>query len=104
MNNQDLERMARLPKQYAENVLLLINNEVFTFVFISGTQETSFTLTPKHAKKFAQSLLHNVQDFEAKHGEIEANWQPGIESPFSISELNQSKDKKDLIGGQDGKL
>ena len=93
MNNKDLERIAGLPKQYVDNVALLMNDEHFAMILSSGSIETAFALTPKHAKRLAQSLSHNIAAYEKALGVIEAKWEPGIQSPIPMSSLNQKKDK-----------
>lgn len=93
MNNKDLERIAGLPKQYVDNVALLMNEEHFAMILSSGTTEIAFALTPKHAKRLAQSLAHNIAAYEKALGTIEAKWEPGIQSPIPMAALNQKKNK-----------
>jgi len=47
----------------------------------SGAQAQIYSLTPGHAKRLQQYLEHNIKEFEAKHGEITAEWDPNVVSP-----------------------
>ncbi len=97
MNNKEIERISSLPKQYVDNVLILANEEYFAMILSSGTLEQAYALTPKHLKRLAQTLTHNVESYEKTFGLIETKWEPGIQSPIPMSALNQ-KNNSDKTG------
>ncbi len=47
----------------------------------SGNQGTLYSLTPQHAKRLKEYLEHQIKEYEDKHGEIAAKWDPNIVSP-----------------------
>jgi len=54
----------------------------------SGTQASIYSLTPQHAKRLQQYLAHQIADFEKQHGEIKAEWVPGVVSPMQRVDTN----------------
>lgn len=97
MNNKEIERVSALPKQYVERVLVLANEEYFAMILSSGSTEQAYALSPKHLKRLAQTLAHNIETYEKTYGLIETKWEPGIQSPIPMSALNQKNkgDKKE---------
>ena len=62
---------------YANRIQVAYKDDEFTFVFLHelpGTNQARakaiVSISPKHAKNFAQVLQKSVQDFEAKFNEI----------------------------------
>ncbi len=47
----------------------------------SGSFSETYSLTPQHAKRLMQYLSHEVHDYEEKHGNIKATWNPNVVSP-----------------------
>ena len=69
------------PKLLAENIKLGYSPEFFVLGISSGNQAQVYSLTPAHAKRLQQYLAHEVANFEEKHGEITAKWNPNVVSP-----------------------
>lgn len=78
MNPEDLKKA---PKFFAENVKIAYTPEYFVFGISSGNQAQIYSMTPAHAKRLLQYLDHNIKEFETKHGEITAEWNPNVVSP-----------------------
>ena len=78
MNADDLKRA---PKLFAENMKIGYSSDYFILGVSSGAQAQVYTLSPAHAKKLQQYLAHQIDEYEAKHGEITANWDPNVVSP-----------------------
>ncbi len=75
------EELKQAPKVFCENINVAFTSEYFVLAPRSGNQATIYSLTPQHAKRLSQYLNHQIQEFEAKHGEIHATWDPNIVSP-----------------------
>lgn len=71
----------KAPKLFAENIKIGYTPEYFIMGISSGAQAQIYSLTPGHAKRLQQYLEHNIKEFEAKHGEITAEWNPNVVSP-----------------------
>lgn len=78
MKSDDL---IRAPKLLCENVLTVISPEYFIMGMSSGNQATIYSFTPAHMKKLAQKLMHDIEQYEQKHGTINAKWNPNVVSP-----------------------
>ncbi|MEL6804848.1 MAG: DUF3467 domain-containing protein [Bacteroidota bacterium] len=78
MKQEDLQKA---PKVFAENVKLGFTPEYFVLATSSGSQATIYALTPGHAKRLQQYLAHEIKNYEEKHGEIKATWDPSVKSP-----------------------
>ena len=78
MKKEDLQKA---PKLFAENIKIGFSSEYFVLGISSGSQAQIYTLTPEHAKRLKQYLSHEISEFEDKHGEIDANWNPNVISP-----------------------
>jgi hypothetical protein len=78
MENDDLKKA---PKLFCESVNIAYTPEFFVAGFTSGNQGTIYTFTPQHAKRLKQYLEHQINEFEDKHGEIDAQWDSKIVSP-----------------------
>lgn len=83
----------KIPKQFCENVSIGVTPEFFIMAMLSGGNAMTYALTPQHAKRLAQSLAYNVQEFENRFGEIKAEWKPGLESPMQMLDI-KGGDKK----------
>ncbi|MCA9363466.1 hypothetical protein KC851_04050 [Candidatus Kaiserbacteria bacterium] len=75
------EDFKNAPKLFCESINLAYTPEYFVLSMSSGNQGTLYTLTPQHAKRLLQYLEHQVENYEEKHGEIKAKWDPNIVSP-----------------------
>tara|TARA_B100000508_G_scaffold3170_1_gene2472 strand:+ start:3673 stop:3942 length:270 start_codon:yes stop_codon:yes gene_type:complete len=75
------EDFKNAPKAFCENINLAFTPEYFVLGLFSGTQGSLYTLTPQHAKRLHQYLGHQIEEFEKKHHEIDAKWDPKIVSP-----------------------
>lgn len=82
MNPEDLKKA---PKLFAENIKIGFTPEYFIMGVSSGAQAQIYSLTPGHAKRLQQYLEHNIKEFEEKHGEITAEWNPNVVSPVQRS-------------------
>jgi len=73
---------------YANRIQVAYKDDEFTFVFLHelpGTNQARakaiVSISPKHAKNFAQVLQKSVQDFEAKFSEIKTESPEKQEDP-----------------------
>ncbi len=79
------EDLKKAPKLLAENIKIGHSPEYFVMGISSGSQAQAYSLTPQHAKRLAQYLEHELKNFEEKHGEIVAEWNPNVVSPVQKS-------------------
>jgi hypothetical protein len=75
------EELKNAPKVFCESINVAFTPEYFILAPASGNQATIYTLTPQHAKRLQQYLTHQIGEYEAKNGEIDASWDPKIVSP-----------------------
>ena len=87
MKPDDLKKSAKL---FAENIKVGFTPEYFVMGFTSGNQGSIYSFTPQHAKRLQQYLSHQLTEFETKHGEINAKWDPKIKSP--VQRVSQPRD------------
>ena len=73
--------LKKAPKLFAENIKVGYTPEYFVIGISSGSQAQIYSLTPAHVKRLQQYLAHELKEFEAKHGEITAEWNPNVVSP-----------------------
>ena len=78
MKSEDLQKA---PKLLAENIKIGFTPEFFVMGISSGQQAQVYSLTPGHAKRLQQYLTHELKNYEDKHGEITAEWNPNVVSP-----------------------
>ena len=78
MKQDDLKNA---PKLFCESVSVAFTPEYFVMGLTSGNQGTIYSFTPQHIKRLQQYLAHQLKDYEDKHGEIKAEWNPHIVSP-----------------------
>lgn len=88
MEGKDLQKA---PKLFAENVKIGFSPEYFVLGISSGNQAQIYSLTPGHAKRLQQYLTHELEEYEKKHGEITAEWNPNVVSP--VQRANPPSDK-----------
>ena len=81
-----IEDIKKAPKLFCESVNLAYTPEFFVMGLSSGNQSTIYSLTPQHAKRLQQYLSHQITQYEEKHGEIKADWNPNIVSPVQLSD------------------
>ena len=70
---------------FAENIKVGFSPEYFVMGISSGAQAQIYSLTPGHAKRLKQYLEHQLSEYEQKHGEITAEWNPNVVSPLQKS-------------------
>lgn len=75
------------PKMFCENIRIGYSPEFFILGLSSGTQSNIYALTPEHTKRLLQYLTHEVAQYEKKHAEIKAHWDPNIVSPVQNVKL-----------------
>jgi DNA replication protein DnaD len=75
------EELKKAPKLFCENIRIGFTPEYFVMGMSSGTQAQIYSLSPAHAKRLVQYLTHELKEFEDKHGEINATWNPNVVSP-----------------------
>lgn len=75
------EDLKKAPKLFAENVKIGFTPEYFVMGVSSGAQAQIYSFSPAHAKRLMQYLAHEIAEFEQKHGEITAQWNPNVVSP-----------------------
>ena len=73
--------LKKAPKLFAENIKVGFTPEYFVMGLSSGAQAQIYALSPAHAKRLQQYLDHEIKNFEEKHGEITAEWNPNVVSP-----------------------
>jgi len=78
MKGDDLQKA---PKLFAENIKIGYSPEYFVMGVSSGNQAQIYSMTPGHAKRLLQYLEHELKNYEEKHGEITAEWNPNVVSP-----------------------
>lgn len=78
MKQDDIKKA---PKVFCESINLAFTPEYFVMGLSSGNQGTIYTLTPQHTKRLHQYLEHQLKEYEEKHGEVEAKWDPSVISP-----------------------
>lgn len=78
MKKEDLKNA---PKLFCESVNVAFTPEFFVAGFTSGNQANIYSFSPQHMKRLQQYLAHQINEFEEKHGEIEAKWDPNVVSP-----------------------
>lgn len=87
MKKEDLKNA---PKVFCEGINVAFTPEYFVMGLTSGNQATIYTLTPQHAKRLQQYLAHQVHEYENKHGDIYAKWDPNVVSP--VQRVNKPTD------------
>ena len=75
------EDLKKAPKLFCENIQTGYSNEYFVLGLQSGHQAQAYALTPAHAKRLVQKLAYEISEFEKRHGEITAEWNPNVVSP-----------------------
>lgn len=83
--------LAKAKKKFCENITAAFSQEYFVMGMISGEDVKTYVLTPQHAKRLAQYLSSQVAEYEKKHGAINAEWKPGIESPIKTNDVSGGK-------------
>lgn len=78
------EDLKKAPKLFCESVNIAYTPEYFVTALTSGAQASIYTFSPQHAKRLAQYLERQIKEYEAKHGEINATWDPNVLSPVQI--------------------
>jgi hypothetical protein len=78
MKNDELQQSAKV---FCESISIAFTEEYFVMSLRSGKQPEMFVLTPQHAKRLAQYLTHQINEFETKHSKINTAWVPGVISP-----------------------
>jgi tRNA C32,U32 (ribose-2'-O)-methylase TrmJ len=76
------EEIKKAPKLFCESIHIAYTPEYFVMGLSSGSQASIYSLTPEHTKRLQQYLTHQISEFEARHGEIKANWDAKIISPI----------------------
>ncbi|MEX0931093.1 MAG: hypothetical protein WDZ68_02235 [Candidatus Paceibacterota bacterium] len=85
------EDLKKAPKLFCENIRIGHSKEYFVLALSSGNQAQIFSLTPAHAKRLKQYLEFEINEYEAKEGEITAKWNPNVVSP--VQRANPPLDK-----------
>ena len=80
----------KIPKQFCDNVVAGHSQENFVMLLSVGENATAYALSPAHMKRLAQSLAHQVEEYEKNFGPINAKWSPGIESPIQSKDIKGS--------------
>jgi hypothetical protein len=76
------EDIKKAPKVFCESINMAYTPEFFVMSVTSGSQANIYALTPQHTKRLQQYLTHQITEYEGKHGEIKADWNPNIISPL----------------------
>lgn len=76
-----LEDLNQSQKIFIENIKVGHTPEYFVLGISSGSELQTYALTPAHIKRLQQYLAHEIIEYEKKHGEITAEWNPNVISP-----------------------
>ena len=82
----------KVTKQFCENVVIGLSQELFVMGMLNGEGATFFALTPQHMKRLSQYLAHQVGEYEKNFGTINAEWSPFIQSPIQTKDLIVSEE------------
>ncbi len=88
----------KVPKQFCENVVIGLSQELFVMGMLNGEGGSFFALTPQHMKRLSQYLTHQITEYEKNFGAINAQWSPFVQSPIQTKDLrgpNISDDSSD---------
>jgi hypothetical protein len=75
------DKLQKSPKLFCENIKIGFTQEYFVIGLSSGEQSTIYSLTPEHAKRLAQYLTYELDQYEKTHKKITAEWSPHVVSP-----------------------
>lgn len=76
-----LEDLKNSTKIFIENIKVGHTPEYFVLGIGSGSDTDAYAITPAHMKRLQQYLSHEIAEYEKKHGEITAEWNPNVVSP-----------------------
>ncbi|HVZ75746.1 MAG TPA: hypothetical protein VG934_00535 [Candidatus Paceibacterota bacterium] len=99
-NEQEIQRIAKTPKSFSENVRVLFGEGHFVLTVYKGEMSESYVLTPHHTKRLSQLLSFQISEYERQNGEIPAMLDLRIPSPF---QNDLQGPKSDGESKQDGK-
>jgi len=77
----------KIPKQFCDNAIVARSKESFTIGMLAGENGTFFALSPEHFKRLAQNLTHQLVEYEKEFEKIDAEWVPGVKSPFQTRDV-----------------
>lgn len=89
MKQEDIKKGTKL---FCESINVAFTPEYFVLGLTSGDQGALYALTPEHTKRLQQYLAHQLKEYEEKHGEIDAKWDPKILSPVQPEKPNKEQD------------
>ncbi len=75
------EDLKSAPKLFCETINVGFTPEYFVMALSSGSQASIYSLTPQHIKRLREYLNNQIAEYEKKHGEIDAAWNPNVVSP-----------------------
>lgn len=75
------DELKKAPKLFCESVNMAFTPEFFVMSLSSGAQASIYALSPEHTKRLSQYITHQIKEYEEKHGQIDAEWDPKIVSP-----------------------
>lgn len=85
--------LLKAPKQFIDSVMGGFTDEHFIMAMLSGENAHIYAVTPQHAKRIAQWMKYQIDEYEKKHGIINAEWTLGMKSPLQAKDLGE-EDKK----------
>lgn len=84
----------KIEKVFCESVNLAYSPEFFVMVVNDkGELPLAYAFTPEHMKRLHQYIGAHIGDYEKKFGQIEASWDPGIQSPIQPTDLGDIRGK-----------
>ncbi|MCD5381809.1 MAG: DUF3467 domain-containing protein [Candidatus Pacebacteria bacterium] len=86
------EDLQKAPKQFCENIKVGFTPEYFIMGLSSGAHANIYALSAGHMKRLAQYLTNQVEQYEEKHGHIDAEWNPNVPSPLQQDISGDLKD------------
>lgn len=77
--------LQKTPKQFCDNILIGFTAESFAISLMNGETNSTYVLTPQHAKRLAQYVKHQIDEYEKQFGLINTpDWTPEVKSPYQI--------------------
>ena len=85
----------KVPKQFCENVVIGLSQELFVMGMLNGEGGSFFALTPQHMKRLSQYLSHQIAEYEKNFSVINAEWSPFVQSPIQTKDLKGKNDTEE---------
>lgn len=74
----------KLPKVVLEATRVGYTDKHFFIALKNGLNVVVQAVDPAHMKQIVQSFQHQLKEYEKKHGEVKAEWNPNTLSPIQL--------------------